>query len=75
MGEEEVLNFLEEQKKLNPNKWFSTNEVIEGLKEKGFVYSTGNKGIRRNLRQLSVYGLIKFKTVGFWEAKLIFRAK
>lgn len=74
MGQQECLDWLKDQKKTNPNKWFRTKDVVEGMKEKGLGVGTLRKtGVY--LFKLAVCNDIDVRGVGFWEHYKEFRAK
>ena len=72
MGEYEIKEFLEEQKKLNPDKWFSMQEIRQALKTKGLSENCLNK-ITQQLGKLVLFGIIDYRTVNVWENFKVFR--
>ena len=74
MGQSEILEFLQEQKKLNPDKWFEAKEVKEHFKNTG-MGERSIKQIPNNLYRLSLFKLIKIKREGtIWKNRIIFHA-
>ena len=71
MGQREVLEFLNEQRKKNPKKWFEVKEIKTELEKK--EVSTNN--IWSNLYKLTLFNQIQRKWVGVWNHKKIFRGK
>jgi predicted transcriptional regulator len=54
MTQNNVLDFL----KKNPNKWFTTNEIIEGLN-----IQKRSSNISSNLKRLRYYRLVNFEYI------------
>jgi len=74
VSQEDCLNWLEEQKKIHPRKWFRVKDVQEGLAEKGL----GNGTVRcvsRHLLILTQWGYIRMRGIGVWKHYKEFRAK
>lgn len=76
MGQNEVFDFLREQRAKKPEKWFSVKEVKEALKNNidNPSYHTLNK-TTSHLYKLAHYGLIHAKGVGVWKHYKVFRGK
>lgn len=74
MGQYEILAFLEEQKRLHPDKWFSTNDIKKSLRARGMSPTCLN-GITRHLGKLLLFGMINFKVMSVWETHKVFQAK
>lgn len=73
MGQQDVLQYLQEQRKQN-DSWFRVCEIKEALESKGF--SNGAiKAIGKQVRQLVLYDIIEFKGVGIWNHYKVVRAK
>jgi len=73
MGQLEILNFLKEQHHKDKNRWFTSTEILEGIKEGGHI--GGENRIHICLMRLSTYKLIKFKGMGVWNHRKIFKYK
>lgn len=72
MGQEEILHFLEEMFKINPNKFFTTKEIREGIyKLRGRKPSIDS--VRDCLIRLRKYKEIEFYRKGrtyYYRAKI-----
>jgi len=73
MGQEEVLLFLVEQRKIN-DKWFRVHEIKEALEAQG-LSEGAVKAVNKQIRKLALYDIIEFRGVGIWEHYKVFRAK
>ena len=73
MGQADVLDFLEGQRKEN-DKWFSIPEIRENLKEKGFQ-GKALLNVYANVYKLCAYKLVEIKKQGVWQRELYFRYK
>lgn len=74
MSQMDCLRFLQEQKKLYPEKWFRVKDVQEGLLQKGL--SNGVlKGVSNDLFRLMRCGDVEWRGVGVWKHYKEFRAK
>lgn len=68
------MDFLKEQRKKNPDKWFRVKDVQEGLAKAG----KGNGSIKtvpQCLYNLIRWGDIEWRGIGFWKHYKEFRAK
>jgi len=74
MGQNDVLIWLKERYKENPDKWFTVNQIKLGLKKKGASKPCLNR-ITQHLFKLNLYGFIEFKGKGFWDHYRLFRYK
>lgn len=67
MGQQEIIEYLKD----HPTKWFTLQEIKEGLQDRGV--STCN--IYDNIGKLLAFNQIRHKGVGFWKHKKLFSAK
>jgi hypothetical protein len=74
MGLFDVLMFLEEERKKNPDKWFKICEVKECMGERGYSISQ-QKQVFDKLYKLAVRGVIKCRGEGFMKHYKLFQAK
>jgi len=74
MGQMEILEFLKREYFLDPQKWFSSTDIIEGLKIMGANENTAQR-LHYCLMKLATYKLIKFKGIGSWKHKKLFQYK
>jgi len=56
MGQQEIIEFLENKRACMPNNWFTTKEIKNELKHK-----TNPKYIRKGLIKLWIFNIVKFK--------------
>lgn len=68
------MTFLQEQRKLDPDRWFRVKEIQEGLAEKGLGNGTV-KNVPQHLFALIRWGDIEWRGVGIWQHHKEFRAK
>lgn len=74
MGQLEILNYLKQQYKKVPKKWFTATEIMHGLKENGATPGA----IKRThvcLMRLATFKLIRFKGLGVWKHTKVFQHK
>lgn len=74
MTQQDVHDWLLEQKKLNPDKYFRVKEIQEGLQAIGKGNGTV-KNVPQHLFALMRWGDIEWKGVGIWQHHKEFRAK
>lgn len=74
MSQMDCLRFLQEQKKLNPERWFRVKDVQEGLLAKGLTNGV-LKGVANDLFQLMRCGDVEWRGVGAWKHYKEFRAR
>jgi len=74
MGQAEVLQFLQEQKRKNPDQWFKATEIKDALLERGCTNGQV-KNVYNNLFRLMVFKQINWRGVGAWKHYKIFQAK
>lgn len=74
MSQQDCLNFLTDQKKKNPDKWFRVKHVQEGLRKRGLGNGTC-KNVASHLLKLTVCGDIQMRGIGAWEHYKEFKAK
>lgn len=72
MSQQDVYQFLKDKRKISP-KWYSSNEVREGLISNGKTDGLYRVGCQ--LLSLSEIGHIKCKGIGLLEHKKVFRYK
>lgn len=66
MSQQDCLEWLQEQKKIDSDRWFRVKEVQEGLRQQG----KGNgsiKNVATHLLKLRNCGDLKMRGVGLWE--------
>ena len=73
MKQIDIVNFLKEQFESGDKHWFTSSEILEGLKSQGLKGGEGQIHVR--LMKLAQFQLIDFKGKGFWEHKKLFRYK
>jgi len=74
MSQQDCLEWLREQHKSSPEKWFRVKEIQEGLRNQG----KGNGSIKNvgvHLLKLRACGDIRMRGVGFWEHYKEFKLK
>lgn len=74
MSQQDCLEWLKEQKKKHPDKWFRVKDVQEGLKKMGKGNGTC-KNVPQHLLKLRNFGDIQMRGVGFWKHYKEFKAK
>lgn len=77
MGQVEVYAWLKNQYEMGKHEWFSTQEVIKGLREGGAT-SGMLKGVRADLIRLCVSGYVEMQDLdktGFNNYNRVFRFK
>jgi len=72
MGQQEVLEWLREQRKSGDN-WFTTKEIKEAMREKGLSNGCIIK-VYDNLYKLTSFDIIECRGVGLWDHHKEFRA-
>jgi len=70
MGQREVIKYLENQRSLGNDKYFTVKEVTKGV-----VDCCNGKGVSNDLFKLAVHGLIEWKGQGVWSHQKLFRGK
>lgn len=73
MGQAEVLQFLQQERKKHDN-WFKTCEIQEELANNGISQGV-LKRVARDINKLAIFGIIEFRGVGLWNHHKVFRAK
>lgn len=73
MSQQDVLEWLVEQRCTDCDKWFRVKDIQEGLKEKGLGNGT-IKGVANDLLCLTACGDIVMRNVGLWNSYKEFRA-
>ena len=68
MGQREVLGWLENQRSLGNEKFFTIKEVSKGVKG-----VSNSSGLSNNLFKLASIGLIEWKGQGIWSHRKLFR--
>lgn len=58
LGQVEVLDWLRDQARIHPEKWFSCGEIIKCVDD-------NPNGVRRSLNKLAHWGLIDCETQGW----------
>ena len=72
MGQQDILYFLKDQRRLN-DKWFTIKQIKEELKIKGL--SNGSiQGVASDLFKLASFNQIQAQGVGIWKHHKEFRA-
>lgn len=66
MSQQDCLEWLKEQHRSNPDKWFRVKDVQDGLREQGKGNGT-IKNVAIHLLKLRNCGDIKMRGVGLWE--------
>ena len=74
MSQQDCLDWLAEQKKLNPYRWFNVKEVQEGLRVKGLGNGT-IRNVSKHLLILTNWGDLRMRGVGVWNHYKEFRLK
>lgn len=74
MSQQDCLDWLKEQKKNNPEKWFRVKDVQEGLLNQGKSNGTV-KNVGKHLLILTQWGDLRMRGVGVWEHYKEFKAK
>jgi len=72
--QQDCMDFLRDQKKKNPDKWFRIKDVQDGLHMRGKGNGT-LKNVGSHLLKLRNCGDIRMRGVGFWEHYKEFQAK
>lgn len=73
MSQDDVHDFLKEQRKLDENKWFRVKDIQDALREKGLSEGV-LKGVSNDLYMLMRFGDIEWRGVGIWKHYKEFRA-
>lgn len=74
MSQMDCLDFLREQRKENPDKWFRVKDVQDALREQGKGNGT-LKGVASDLLILTNCSDISMRGIGVWKHYKEFRAK
>lgn len=74
MGEQEILGWLEEQRK-STNQFFTAREIKIALEQKYNCKSSLERYIYDKLLKLTQYNLIECRGVGVWHHQKRFRYK
>lgn len=73
MSQQDVFEFLKEQRKLNQG-WFSVIDIKNALIKKGFPKGV-IKGVLDDVYKLAARNQIEHKGMGLWKYKMMFRGK
>lgn len=74
MSQQDCLEWLQEQHKSNPDKWFRVKDVQDGLREQGKGNGT-IKNVSQHLFCLISWGDIEWRGIGAWKHYKEFRFK
>jgi len=66
VSQQDCLDWLRDQQKVSPNKWFRVKDVQEGLRNQGKGNGT-IKNVPSHLLKLRNCGDIRMRGVGLWE--------
>lgn len=73
MSQQDCLELLQEEKKVNPERWLTVKDIQDGLRQKGKGNGT-IKGVPNDLMVLSCCNDVEFRGIGFWKHHKEFRA-
>ena len=74
MSQADCLEWLEEQRRIDPDRWFRVKDVQRGLSIKGLGNGTCSN-VSSHLLKLRNCGDILMRGIGFWEHYKEFKAK
>lgn len=73
MGQQEILDYLKEQRKLN-DEWFTIDQIKQAMRQKGFT-KRQLELVCSCLYRLTLFKFVEFRGKGIWHHIKYFRYK